>query len=110
MGRIVIIDEERCGDCHGFIQEVAYEVEELFLDSENSGPVKRRIKIRRCKKCQPIFEQKIANLKKEGKVKKIPFGMSGQNAEDRQTTLRDFIGRDRKRVKKEMGGKHGNAY
>lgn len=44
------------------------------------------------------------------RVRRIDPGVSGRKEEDRKTTLRDFLGRDRKRFKKEVGGKHGNVY
>ena len=109
MGKIMIIYEERCGDCHYFIREITREMENFFSDSGNGGTtVKRRIIIKRCKKCQPAFEQMIEELKKAGKVRIIPFGVSGRDMKDRLSSPNDFVGRDKSKRKKEVS--HGDDH
>lgn len=108
MGRIVIIVEEVCGDCRNFMGESSYETEDFFSDSSPGGTtVKRKTKLKRCENCQPVFDQKIKELRDKGKVQVVPFGKSGRKAEDRQSTLTDFVGRDKSREKKEAG--HDNC-
>ncbi|MEK7598646.1 MAG: hypothetical protein AAB487_02825 [Patescibacteria group bacterium] len=110
MGRIVIVMEEVCGDCRVPMGEDGYETDDLFSDSSLEGSaVKRRTKIKRCKKCQPAFEEKIEKLKKAGLVKVIPFGVSGRVTKDRLSTMRDFPGREKNRAKKEEVA-HGNSH
>ena len=102
MGKIVVVVEEKCGDCQESMGETSYETENLDSDPKLDGSrVKRQIKFKRCKKCQPIFEGKMQELKKAGLVQVIPFGQSGQKKEVREVTLRDFVGRERNKLKKE---------
>lgn len=104
MGKIVIVYEERCGDCRNFMGESSYETEDFFSDSSLGGTtVKRKTKLKRCEKCQPVFDQKIKELRDKGKVQIVPFGKSGRKKEDQQSTLKDFVGRDKGREKKEAG-------
>ena len=103
MGKIMIIYEERCGDCQDFIRETAREMEDFYSDSGNGrATVKRKIILSRCKKCQPAFDEKIEKLRKAGKVRIIPFGVSGRDTKDRLSSSNDFVGRDKNRVRKEV--------
>lgn len=104
MGKIVIVYEERCGDCRVPMGEVSYETDDFFSNASLEGSVvKRKTKLGRCKNCQPVFDQKIKELRDKGKVQMVPFGKSGRKKEDQQSTLKDFVGRDKGREKKEAG-------